>query len=103
MTVPTCFSEPPVNLQGIYSNAKLKNKKHRRFLKHLFLQSVEQITLENCKYILVVFSEFWDLGFGGSLKYFGLYLQSHYVTSLKVQAILSVLKNTALYIGNVGR
>lgn len=79
-------------------NWKIKTQMILRILSHIY-----KTALENHKYILAVFSEFWDLGFRGSLTYFGLYLQSHYVISLKVQAILFVLKNTALCIGSAGR
>lgn len=79
-------------------NWKIKTKMTLRILSHTY-----KTALENHKYTLAVFSEFWDLGFRGSFTYFGLYLQTHYVISLKVQAVLLVLKNTALRIGSACR
>lgn len=99
--VPTYLNKPSVNSQGMFYNAKLKNKSTEDF--RVSFPTFCKTILENYKSTLVVFSEFWDLGFRSSLKYFGLYLQSHYVTGLKMQAVLFVFKNTGLHSGSIDR
>lgn len=71
MMVPAYLSKPPVNLQERFYNAKLKNKNTEEF--RASLPAIYKTILKNHKCILVVFSEYGDLGFGSSFKYFGLY------------------------------
>jgi len=72
MMVPAYLSKPPVNSQERFYNAKLENKNTEEFRASLL--AICKTILKNHKSILVVFSEFCDLGFESSFKYFGLYL-----------------------------
>ena len=58
--VPTYLSQPPVNSQGMFYNAKLKNKNTEDF--RASFPAICKAVLENHKSILVVFSEFWGFG-----------------------------------------
>ena len=58
--VPAYLSKPPVNSQGRFYNAKLKNKNTEEF--RASLPAICKTVLKNHKSILVVFLEFWDLG-----------------------------------------
>lgn len=72
MMVPAYLSKPPVNSQERFYNAKSENKNTEEFRASLL--AIYKTILKNHKSILVVFSEFCDLGFESSFKYFGLYL-----------------------------
>lgn len=102
MTVLAYLNKPPGNSQGMFYNAKLKNK-NTKDLKASFFTICKTDSFREPQIYISNFFRILRFGIWRQPQTFGLYHRLHYVTSLKMQAILFVLKNTALYIGSAER